>query len=124
MDDVQRQRGARRLRRLEMLIDVVFALLIWDIVSTLPLPDSSGLSFGGLGEFLGGNLDLGIVLIGVVIVLNYWAQNNAHSGELKATDSKHAMLSILQRPATQARVQYRHRGLRPLRWIRQSHRLH
>lgn len=96
MDDIQRQRGARHLRRLEMLIDVVFALLIWDIVSTLPLPDGDVLSFSGLLEFLGGNLDLGIVLIGMVIVLNYWAQNNAHSGELVATDSTHALLSILQ----------------------------
>jgi uncharacterized membrane protein len=96
MDNIQVVRGARHLRRLEMLIDVVFALLIWDIVSTLPLPEGSDLSFYGLGDFLGGNLDLGIVLIGMVIVLNYWAQNNAHSGELEATDSTHALLSILQ----------------------------
>ena len=96
MDDIQRQRGARHLRRLEMLIDVVFALLIWDIVSTLPLPEGSDLSLAGLGEFLGGNLDLSIVIIGMVIVLNYWAQNNAHSSELQATDSTHALLSILQ----------------------------
>jgi uncharacterized membrane protein len=96
MDNIERLRGSRHLRRLEMLIDVVFALLIWDIVSTLPLPDGTDLNFAGLGEFLGGNLDLGIVLIGMVIVLNYWAQNNAHSGELDATDSTHALLSILQ----------------------------
>ena len=96
MDNIQQQRGARHLRRLEMLIDVVFALLIWDIVSTLPMPEGTDLSLTGLGDFLAGNLDLGIVLIGVVIVVNYWAQNNAHSGELQATDSKHALLSILQ----------------------------
>jgi len=96
MENIQVVRGARHLRRLEMLIDVVFALLIWDIVSTLPLPEGSDLSLAGMGEFLGGNLDLGIVLIGAVIVLNYWAQNNAHSGELNATDSTHALLSILQ----------------------------
>jgi uncharacterized membrane protein len=96
MDKVEQQRGARHLRRLEMLIDVVFALLIWDIVSTLPLPEGTDLNFAGLGEFLGGNLDLSIVLIGMVIVLNYWAQNNAHSGELRATNSTHALLSILQ----------------------------
>ena len=62
MDDIQRLRGARHLRRLEMLIDVVFALLIWDIVSTLPMPEGSDLSLAGLADFLGGNLDLGIVL--------------------------------------------------------------
>jgi uncharacterized membrane protein len=96
MDNIQRVRGSRHLRRLEMLIDVVFALLIWDIVSTLPLPDGGDLNLTGLGDFLGGNLDLSIVLIGMVIVLNYWAQNTAHSGELEATDSTHALLSVLQ----------------------------
>ncbi len=96
MDDIQRLRGSRHLRRLEMLIDVVFALLIWDIVSSLPLPEGSDLDLIGLGDYLGGNLDLSIVLIGMVIVLNYWAQNNAHSGELEATNGTHAVLSILQ----------------------------
>jgi uncharacterized membrane protein len=96
MDNIQRLRGSRHLRRLEMLIDVVFALLIWDIVSSLPVPEGSDLDLAGLGDFFGGNLDLGVVLIGIVIVLNYWAQNNAHSGELDATDSTHALLSILQ----------------------------
>jgi uncharacterized membrane protein len=96
MDNIQKLRGSRHLRRLEMLIDVVFALLIWDIVTTLPLPEFDELDLVGLGDFLGGNLDLGIVLIGMVIVLNYWAQNNAHSGELEATNSTHAALSILQ----------------------------
>ncbi len=96
MENIQRLRGSRHLRRLEMLIDVVFALLIWDIVSTLPIPGGSDLDVAGLGEFIGGNLDFGVVLIGIVIVLNYWAQNNAHSGELEATDSTHALLSILQ----------------------------
>ncbi len=96
MENIQRLRGSRHLRRLEMLIDVVFALLIWDIVSTLPLPDGRDLDVAGLGDFIVGNLDFGVVLIGIVIVLNYWAQNNAHSGELEATDSTHALLSILQ----------------------------
>jgi uncharacterized membrane protein len=96
MENIQRLRGSRHLRRLEMLIDVVFALLIWDIVSTLPLPDGEDLNLTGLGDFLGGNLDLSIVLIGMVIVLNYWAQNTAHSGELETTDSTHALLSVLQ----------------------------
>jgi hypothetical protein len=50
VDAVERQRGARHLRRLEMLIDVVFALLIWDIVSTLPLPEGNDLSLAGLGR--------------------------------------------------------------------------
>lgn len=91
-----RERGRRHLRRLEVLVDVVFALLIWDIVSTLPHPDGDELSISGLGQFLEGNLDLAIVLIGMVIVLNYWAQNNALCGDLEATNGTHATLSIMQ----------------------------
>ncbi len=91
-----RERGRRHLRRLEVLIDVVFALLIWDIVSTLPYPQGDQLSLSSLGEFLIGNLDLGIILIGIVIVLNYWALNNALCGDLDATNGTHATLCILQ----------------------------
>lgn len=91
-----KERGRRHLRRLEVLVDVVFALLIWDIVSTLPHPDGAELSVSGMAQFLEGHLDLTIVLIGVVIVLNYWAQNNALCGDLEATNSTHATLSIMQ----------------------------
>lgn len=91
-----RERGRRHLRRLEVLIDVVFALLIWDIVSTLPYPEVGQLSLSSLGEFLSGNLDLGIIVIGMVIVLNYWALNNALCGDLDATNGTHATLCILQ----------------------------
>jgi uncharacterized membrane protein len=91
-----KERGRRYLRRLEVLVDVVFALLIWEIVSNLPHPDGMQLSLASLGQFLEGNLDLVMVIIGVVIVINYWAQNNALCGELEATNGTHATLSIMQ----------------------------
>jgi hypothetical protein len=75
MDEKRSERGRRHLRRLEVLIDVVFALLIWDIVSSLPYPDAGEWDFSSIDEFLAGNIEVGTVLIGMVIVLNYWAQN-------------------------------------------------
>jgi hypothetical protein len=88
--------GKRHLRRLEVLVDVTFALLLWDIMTTLPQPTQQEWESSSLGEFLSANTDLGLILIGVIIVLSYWARNNASTGNLKATNGTHASLSIMQ----------------------------
>ncbi|MBT8332013.1 MAG: hypothetical protein KJP06_06755, partial [Deltaproteobacteria bacterium] len=42
-----------------------------------------------IGDFLG-------VIVGIVIVIIYWIQNNALFGNLQTTDSRHTILSILR----------------------------
>jgi hypothetical protein len=96
MDKTELILGKRYLRRLEVLVDATFALLLWDIATTLPQPSQQEWETSTVLEFLNDNADLGLVLIGVVIVLSYWARNNALCGNLKATNSIHAGLSILQ----------------------------
>jgi hypothetical protein len=96
MQPMELELGKRHLRRLEVLIDVTFALLIWDIVTTLPQPTMREWESSSLGQFLSDNADLSLIIIGVVIVISYWARNNDHCGNLKATNGTHAALSILQ----------------------------
>ena len=91
------ERETRQLRRLEVFMDVIFAVVLWRFFTLLPKPDEGDFDWETIGAFLAANLDrLAIVLLGVVIVIIYWIQNNALFGNLRRTDGKHTALAILQ----------------------------
>jgi uncharacterized membrane protein len=89
------QRESRELRRLETLIDTVFALAIIMIVWDEPSPTQSA-SVDLLGFIAERAQHMLMALIGIVVVLVYWFQSNLLLGNLSRTDPKHAILSILQ----------------------------
>ena len=91
------QRGTRQLRRIETLVDCVFALVIVLTVSELPLPADEGLTAVTVSEFLRAHVDAFVpVLIAIVLVVLYWTQNNILFGNLSRTDDRHAVISLLQ----------------------------
>jgi uncharacterized membrane protein len=91
------ERESRQLRRLETLIDVVFAIVIWRAFMLIPRPGEGGWNWDSITDMLASNiLTLVIVMIGVVVAIVYWLQNNALFGNLDRTDSLHTPLSILQ----------------------------
>jgi uncharacterized membrane protein len=89
------QRESRELRRLETLIDTVFALAIIMIVWDEPSPTQAA-SVDLLGFIKERAQHMLMALIGIVVVLVYWFQSNLLLGNLSRTDPKHAILSILQ----------------------------
>jgi uncharacterized membrane protein len=91
----QVQRETRELRRLETLIDVVFALVIVVIVFDLPEPDDT--TVFDLADFIAFRVEsLIVAMLGIIVVLVYWFQNNLLLGNLRRTDGKHAAMSLLQ----------------------------
>jgi len=89
------EHGARQLRRLEFLTDVVFGLVILRIFTMLPKPEASTIkSVGALFE--GRWIVLGIIAISLTFTIVYWIQHNAVFGALEKTDTRHTTLSILQ----------------------------
>ena len=87
----------RYLDRLETLIDSVYALVIVFLVAQFPSPLSSDASYENLVGFLAAEkADLIAPLIGLVLIITYWIQNNTVLGSLERTDSKHATFSIVQ----------------------------
>ena len=91
------EHGRRQLRRLEMLTDVVFAIAIWRVFMLLPRPSGGDRSFSSIVEMYRGEVAvLAIVLIGFVLMIVYWIQNNAVVGALERTDKRHTVLSLLQ----------------------------
>jgi uncharacterized membrane protein len=95
-DSFQQELQTRQLRRLEVLMDVVFAVVVWQFFSLIPLPTQSG-DLGSLFNFLASELEaFAAAAIGVAIVIIYWLQNNALFGRVERTDSRHASIAILQ----------------------------
>jgi len=91
------QRGTRQLRRIESLVDCVYALVIVLIVFELPLPADEGLTAVSVSEFLRAHVDAYLpVLIAIVLVVLYWTQNNVLFGNLSRTDDLHTVISLLQ----------------------------
>lgn len=91
------EREIRQLKRLQNFVDAVFALVIVLIVYDLPTPSRVNWSGGTLLAFLAANaLALSLSVIGLILVVNYWLQNNALFGCLKRTDNRHTVVSIVQ----------------------------
>jgi uncharacterized membrane protein len=91
----QLQREKRQLRRLETLIDCVFALVIVLITMDFPRP-AEDVAFE-LVPYLTSSLSSFVhAALGIAVLLVYWFQNNLLLGNLARTDGKHATLSIFQ----------------------------
>jgi uncharacterized membrane protein len=91
----QLQREKRQLRRLEALIDGVFALVIVLITVDLPLPPEDA-AFD-LVAYLTSSLSAFVhAALGIAVIMVYWFQNNLLLGNLARTDGKHATLSVFQ----------------------------
>lgn len=97
LSEADLQRGTRQLRRIETLIDCVYALVIVLTVSELPLPADEGMTAVSAIEFMRTHVDAYLpVLIAIVLVVLYWIQNNILFGNLSRTDDRHSAISLLQ----------------------------
>ena len=96
-DKTRLKRESLQLHRLERMVDVVYAIVIWRLFLLLPKPTAKHLSWEHIGTFLGDNIGAFLmVIIGLTVTIIYWIQNNALFGNLQSTDSRHSILSILQ----------------------------
>lgn len=91
------QRDEKQLRRLQTLVDVIYALLIFRLFMMLPNPEPSEVvGFDPLAIFTEGGDRFVMLIIGFILILIYWFQSNKTTGNLVKTDGKHTLLSLLQ----------------------------
>lgn len=91
------RQGALQLKRLEMLMDVVFALIIWRIFMILPRPNGVSAQWESVVVMLQNNWETFLlVLLSTIIVIVFWIQNNNLLGKLKRTDTVHTSMAIFQ----------------------------
>lgn len=88
-------RYATQLKRLGTLMDVVFGLVIWRLFLLFPHPE--GGNPGSVWDVFSSDPKAVLtVVIGIVIVIIYWGQNNLLFGYLERTDGKHTAYAIVQ----------------------------
>lgn len=93
----RQKRAVLQIIRLERMVDVVYAIIIWRCFMLLPQPTEEQLNRELVGTFLSDNVGaFAVVFIGIVFTIIYWIQNNILFGNLRGTDSRHTILSILQ----------------------------
>ncbi len=94
--EAMKDRGARQLIRLQVVIDVLFALLIFTLFQFLPRPDVDHFTKETMVEALTNSyMNYLLIAVGIILILIYWNQNNMQFGNLERTDGTHATISIL-----------------------------
>jgi uncharacterized membrane protein len=96
-DGEVKERQRRYLDRLETLVDSIYALVIVFIVAGLPSAGNFEGEFSSAWEFLSQHSDeLVTPMLGLMLIIMYWAQSNIQLGSLVSTDTIHASLVIVQ----------------------------
>lgn len=91
------KRSILQLSRLERIMDVVFALVIWRLFTFLPTQEVGGNKWDSVSDMLIAEWEIYVfVLLAIIIVIVYWLQNNSLLGNLKKTDGIHTAISIFQ----------------------------
>ncbi|WP_031481053.1 TMEM175 family protein [Maridesulfovibrio frigidus] len=95
-EEYREKRHARQLPRLKVFMDVVFAILLWQIF--MMLPDIKNYpEVKTVWELLTIDLDdLATFVIGLIFIVIYWGQNNRLFSHLVSTDNKHTAISVVQ----------------------------
>ena len=97
-DKAKLKRETVQLLRLRRLIDVVYAIVLWNVFLLIPEPDTGGeWNWDMVSSFLSANiLTLALVAIALAITIIFWLQNNTLFNNLDRTDGRHTASSILQ----------------------------
>lgn len=95
--DAIAERGERQLFRLSVIIDVLYALMIYKLFTLMPNPQVDGFGRDDLYKVLTESvLNYTVIFIGLALVIIYWGLSNVQFGNLKRTNPMHSTISIMQ----------------------------
>ena len=91
------ERGIGILNSLKVIINVLYALMIFQAFLILPRPDDPELEYHSLSQIFGEHIiQLVVIVIGLIMIITYWIQFNKQLGNLVRSSPMHAALSIVQ----------------------------
>lgn len=93
----EKERGVSLLSSIKIVVNVLFALLIFQTFLILPRPGDPLLEYNTLSEIFRDNLmSLLVIVIGLTLITIYWIQFNLLIGNLKRSTPMHAVLALTQ----------------------------
>jgi uncharacterized membrane protein len=93
----QIERGIGILNSLKIVINVLYALMIFQTFLILPRPDDPELEYNTLPQIFSDNaIQLVIITVGLIMIITYWIQFNKQLGNLVRSSPMHATLAIVQ----------------------------
>lgn len=98
-DKAGSEQGKKHLQRLETFLDVLYALLFFQMLHFLPQAEDMAWADKPLGllSLLWANADeLLRIFVGLALTIIYWNLNNKLFGPLVRTNGRHAILALLQ----------------------------
>ncbi len=91
------QRDTMLLKSLTIVVNVLYALMIFQVFLILPRPDDPELEYSSLEQVYSDNLTvLMVIVIGLIMILIYWIQFHKLMGNLVRSSTVHASLAIFQ----------------------------
>ncbi len=93
----QIERGIALLNSVNIVMNVLYALLIFQVFLILPRPDDPLLEYNTLSQIYSENISqLLVILVGFILVVLYWIQFNRQLGNISRSSPVHATLSVVQ----------------------------
>lgn len=93
----QIERGVGLLNSVTIVINVIYALLIFQVFLILPRPGDPELEYHSLGQIYSENLtQILVIVVGLVLIVMYWIQFNRQLGNLVRSSPIHASLTVVQ----------------------------
>lgn len=93
----QIERGVGTLFSLKIVINVLYALLIFQAFLILPRPDDPELAYHSLSQIYSEHImQLVMIVVGLILIIMYWIQFNRQLGNLVRSSPMHAVLSVVQ----------------------------
>ena len=91
------ERGVGLLNSVRIVINVLYAMLVFQVFLILPRPDDPELKYHSLGQIYSENLSqLLVIVVGLILIIMYWIQFNRQLGNLVRSSPIHASLSVVQ----------------------------
>lgn len=93
----QIERGVGLLNSIRVVVNVLYALMIFQIFLILPRPDDPELAYHTLEQIYSENvMQLVMIVVGLILIMLYWIQFNTQMGNLVRSSPLHATLAIVQ----------------------------
>jgi magnesium-transporting ATPase (P-type) len=93
----QLERGVSILSSIKIVINVLYALLIFQVFLILPRPDDPELAYHSLSQIYSEHIiQLVMIVVGLILIMMYWIQFNTQMGNLVRSSPLHATLAVVQ----------------------------